>query len=97
MKIPDKLILLGEEIEVIQLPKNELTCKTCEEECIGRYEPGKKRIFISNDDEDNTPLQILLHELGHYYSMYYAIGEGEFPAESYAKFTESIIKQLKLK
>ena len=97
MKIPDKMILLGEEVEIIKLNKEELTCSKCGEDMIGRYEQDKGRIFISQNSEDNTPLQILLHELGHYYSMYYGLGSGEFQAESFANFVESIIKQLKLK
>ena len=97
MKIPNKLILLGEEIEIIQLPKDELTCSKCGEEMIGRYEEDTKKIYIAIDDEENTPFQIFLHEIGHYYSTYYGLGSGEFQAESYAKFTESIINQLKLK
>ncbi len=97
MKIPDKLILLGEEIKILKLKTEDLSCKKCGDTMIGRYEQDNKKIYLSIDDEENTPLQILLHELGHYYSMYYGLGSGEFQAESFAKFVESIIKQLKLK
>lgn len=97
MKIPNKFHGFGEDLEIIQLPKDELTCKKCGEEMIGRYEPDTKKIYVAIDDENNTPQQILLHELGHYYSMYYGLGSGEFQAESFAKFVESIIKQTKLK
>ena len=97
MKIPDKLILLGEEIQIIQLSKDDMKCRFCRDDWIGKYEPDKKIIYIATDSTDETPFQILLHELGHYFSNYYGMGMGEFEAEAYAKFTESIFKQIKLK
>ena len=98
MKIPETIELYGEEYQIIQLSKHALTCKKCGEECIGTIDWEKKTIFIADDDDNTTPLQILFHELGHYFAYHYDLGKNEIIAEAFAKFVEKIIiKQLKFK
>lgn len=91
---PNKIELLGETFKIKEVSKNELTCKECGEESIGNMMREEKIIHVAIDDEKNNPDEIILHELGHYYSIYYGLGEGEFPAESFGRFVKLIIKQL---
>ncbi|GEM_PF-6828327 len=96
MKIPETINLYGEEYQIIQLSKHALTCIKCGEECIGQLDEENRIIYLADDDDYNTPLQILLHELGHYFAFHYGLGRNEIIAEAFAKFVEKIIlKQLK--
>ena len=91
MKIPETIILYGEEYQIIILSKHALTCLTCGEECIGQLDEDDKTIYLADDDPNNTPLQILLHELGHYFAFHYGLGRNEMIAEAFAKFVEKIV------
>ena len=97
MKIPNKIILLGEEYEIRIVSKKDLECDKCGEEALAMICHDEKVIYISKDDKENTILDLLLHELGHYYSEYYGLGKNEAWAEAFAGFTKLIIKQLNLK
>lgn len=96
MKIPETINLYGEEYSIVILSKHALTCTKCAEECIGQLDEVNKTIYLADDDDNNTPLQILLHELGHYFAFHYGLGRNETIAEAFAKFVEKIvINQLK--
>lgn len=98
MKIPETITLYGEEYQIIQLSKHALTCLKCGEDCIGQLDEETRIIYLADDDHDNTPLQILLHELGHYFAFHYGLGKNEIIAEALAKFIEKVvIKQLEFK
>lgn len=94
MKIPDKITLLGEDFEIIRVKKKELTCTACEEKCLGRIDPDTKEIFVAFDDEEEEEIEILLHELGHYYNRVFMGSDNEAGANSFGAFVYSIIKQL---
>lgn len=98
MKIPETIILYGEEYTIIQLSKHALNCRHCGDECIGKIEWDEKTIYLADDDDNNTPLEILLHELGHYFAYHYGLGKNETIAEAFAQFIDKIIiKQLGFK
>lgn len=89
---PNKIVLLGEVYKIKEVSKYDLI--TEDEEVIGKLDWDKKTIFVSIDSEDNTPEEILFHELGHYFGYYYDVGKTEIFADSFANFIKLIIEQL---
>ena len=98
MRIPESIILYGEEFDIIQLSKHALNCMHCGDEYIGKIEWEEQAIYLADDDNNHTPLQILIHELGHYFAFHYGLGKNETIAEAFAQFVEKIIiEQLEFK
>jgi len=97
MKIPNKINLLGETFKIRQVSKKDLVCSNCGEDALGILKWEEKTIYLACDDKEHKPLDLLLHELGHYWADYYGLGKNEAWAEAFAKFINSIIKQLELK
>ncbi len=97
MKIPNEIILNGEIFEIRVVNKKDLDCEHCGEDALGIIKFKEKIIYIAGNDDDETPIELLLHELGHYWSNYYGLGSSEAWAEGFGKFVHSIIKQLKYK
>jgi Zn-dependent peptidase ImmA (M78 family) len=88
----DKIILLGEEY-VIKLVSSEYIEKTTKGQ-MGFINYEKKEILIDKDKGVETQIDILLHELGHYFARYYNLENSETMAEALGKYIKLIIKSL---
>ena len=97
MKIPEKIILLGEEFKIKQVSKKDLECDKCGEDAIGMCMFEKKTIAIAIDDEEINPIETLFHELGHYFGQYVDGEKSEAFANTFAKYIQMIIEQLEYK
>lgn len=91
---PNKIHLLGEVYTIKECLRDDLKCKECQEECMGKCDFDKKTIYVATDDPENTPEDIFFHEIGHYFADYYALGSNEMFAEGFGKFIKLIINQL---
>ena len=93
----EKITLFGEEYKIERLNKHELICPKCDAKELGDINFNKKKIRLAIDDLEHEELELLLHELGHYFGQYVDGGGSEAFANIFAKYVESIIKQLNYK
>ena len=93
MEIPKKISLFSKTYKVKQVSKHELTCKTCDEECIGKWDPENNTIYVATDDNETEPQIIFLHELGHIFAYRYGLGKNEIIAEAFAQYVNDILEQ----
>lgn len=91
---PNKLNLLGETYRIIECSQSELYDG---EETVGKCDFDNKKIYIAIDAKQSTPIEILFHELGHYFGDYYEISSGEFFAEGFSRFIVNILNQINFK
>ena len=90
MKIPNKIILNGEIYKIILVSKKDLECENCGEDALATIKPNEKLIYLSVDDKENPPIELLWHELGHYWADYYGLGDSEAWAEGFSKFVSIV-------
>ena len=89
--VPDKIDLYGETYQIKKVTQEEMTCKFCDEECLGKIVWDERTIYVVTDNPKYPASHTLLHELGHYFGYYYNLGRGEMFAESFARFVGLII------
>ena len=94
---PNKIELLGENFKIKEVSEHNIACQTCDDECMGKLEWDDRIIYVAIDNKDNTPQEILLHELGHYFAYYYHLGKSEIIADAFANFVKLLVRQLDLK
>lgn len=92
-KIPKKIELLGETYQIKQQAQQEFSCSYCGDSICGRLDWERKTIYL-DVNSSVEPIDILLHELGHYFGDYYSIGDGEIFAEAFARFVKRVMEQL---
>jgi len=91
MKLPKTIKLLDADYKI--------SFKNLERGRIGQINFKKSAIFI-DESIKNCPKLIygtLLHELGHYFGLYYDVGQSETFAQAFARFVILINKQIKFK
>lgn len=91
IKIPPRLVLLGEEYEVKIITQEEMNkIDSSKDDTWGKLLPSKKLILVVNNENS---YETFLHELGHYFNQYYGLEDNETSAEAFAQFIISINKQ----
>lgn len=92
MKIPKKLILLGEIYDIKLVTQNQMNKLDGDTDTLGWLCPKERKIYIVDDDEkENT----FWHELGHYFLQVFGYKDNEQGASAFGEYITNILKQIK--